>query len=257
MPRRVDKLIALAAIVALALGLSSCGGGSEKTVATVGKSKVSQAMLDHWMGTAFGGDYRAVLGKSAPSGMVSDPPDYARCVSVAQRIVPKTPSGAPKLNESQLRVKCRQLNDAVREQALSYILSVLWRAEEGVELGKPATEREISAKLREVIYAQYRNPAGFRRMLAKERRTVADERFLLKRNILEERFLSRIKARVAKLGGGQQALGKLVLANNAKWTAKTSCSPGYRAWECKEAAGTHEASPSGAVVLERLSRGEA
>jgi len=227
------------------------------TVAIVGRTKVSQAMLDHWMTTVIGGDYRAALGRTAPVGLVSDPPNYTRCVSVAEGIVPKINSGKPTLSKAQLRLMCRQLNAAVREQALSYVLAVLWRAEEGVELGAPATESEISAKLRELIYTQYHTPAGFRRMLAQERRTVADERFLLERNILEGRFLGRMKARAAKLGGGQQTFAKLVFANNAKWTAKTSCSRGYRAWECKEAASSHEASPAGAIVLERLSRGEA
>src|SRR5690348_1146851 len=165
-------------------------------------------MLDHWMNTVLGGDYRASLGKTAPVGLVSDPPNYSRCVSVADAIAPKTSSGKPKLSQAQLRVKCHQLNAAIREQALSYILAVLWRAEEGVELGAPATEGEISARLREMIYTQYHGPAGFRQMLSNQGRTVADERFLLKRNILEGRFLARMKARAAKLGGGQQAFAK-------------------------------------------------
>jgi hypothetical protein len=245
----------------LLLGLSACGS-SEKVVATIGKTKISQAMLDHWMGSVAGSDYHATFNTTAPLGLVSDPPRYGRCVQAAASFAPKV-AGKPKLNHAQLLVKCKQLDAAVKEQALSYILSVLWRTEEGEELGSPVTQAQISAQLAKLIRSNYHSPAEFRQMLADQHRTLADERFLLKRNMLEQRFLQRMNARVAKLGGGQQTFGKLVLANNAKWKAKTSCSPGYRAWQCKQAnfspddPASPDSGPTVGIVLETLSRGEA
>jgi hypothetical protein len=245
----------------LLLGLSACDS-SEKVVATIGKTKISQAMLDHWMGSVAGSDYHATFNTTAPPGLVSDPPHYARCVQAAASFAPKA-AGKPKLSNAQLLVKCRQLNAAVKEQALSYILSVLWRTEEGEEIGSPVTQAQISAQLAKLIRSNYHSTAEFRQMLADQHRTLSDERFLLKRNMLEQRFLQRTKARVAKLGGGQQTFGKLVLANNAKWKAKTSCSTGYRAWQCKQANFSPDdpappgAGPTVGIVLETLSRGEA
>lgn len=247
-------LIPCAVAVSLALGLSACGGG-DKTVATIGETKISQAVLDHWMNVVLGGDYRTALNGLAPAGLVSDPPRYARCVSVAEGIVPKV-AGGPKLTAPQLLVKCHQLYTAIKEQALSYVLSVLWSRGQAAELGlHMPSEGEISSGLRALIYAQFKDPANFRKVIAGQRRSLADVRFLIKRNILQTEIAPRIKARAARLGGGERTYYKLVVQNSARWQAKTSCSPGYRAWECKQYGSGDEAKPPPAVVLEYFEKG--
>jgi hypothetical protein len=242
----------------LALGLSACGGGEEsKTVATVGRTVVSQTTIDHWMDVVLGGDYTAALNERAPDGLVSDPVRYGGCISAAERIVPKV-AGKPGLTTIQLRKKCRQLNIAIREQALAYVLSVVWSREEGTELGiRLPDAREIDSHLRELIYSQFKNPANFQKVIAKQHRSLADVRFLIKRNILQQQIYARIKARAARLGGGAKAIYEIVLQNNAKWQAKTSCRPGYRAWECRQYGTAGEAKPPAAVVLEQLHNGVA
>jgi hypothetical protein len=246
--------LALATAALLALALSACGG-AEKTVATVGQSKISQATLSHWMTTQLGSDYQGAVGKQAPLGLVSDPPDYAGCLSVARRVVPSL-NGHPQLSDSQLRQKCRQLNTAVREQALSYVISVLWRVEEGAEMGIHVHPRELSSEVQRLVGKEYRSPAAFKRYLLDMRKTLGDERYQLTRNLLERKFLTRLKARSDALGGAPGALLKLVNENIAKLTAKTSCSAGYQAWQCKQyGASAAAASPAAAVVIERLVTG--
>jgi len=259
MPRTLLKLhgrLVLAAIAIFALALSACGhSGESKTIAMVGETKVTQATIDHWMGVVLGGDYAAALNERAPDGLVSDPPHYARCVSAAEGIVRRA-SARPKLTSAQLRVKCRQLNTAVKEQALAYVLSVLWSREEGAELGiRLPDEAEISTQLSALVDGQFAGPSNFQKTLAKQRRSLADVRFLIKRNILQTQISARIKARAASLGGGARTIYELVLQNNAKRQARTICSPGYRAWECKQYGSAGEAKPPPAVVLERLYKG--
>lgn len=259
MPRTVfksSKLIVLGTILALALNLSACGSsGQGQTIATAGKTEVSQVTIDHWMDVVLGGDYTAALDERAPDGLVSDPPRYTHCVSVAEGIVPKI-LGKPKLTRTQLRQKCRQLNTAVREQALAYVLSVIWSQEEGAELGiRLPSEREISSHLRELIYSQFKSPGNFQKVIARQHRSLADVRFLVTRNIIQTEIYARIRARAARLGGGKATIYRLVLQNNAKWQAKTSCRSGYRAWECKQYGSAGEAKPPAAVVLEELSKG--
>jgi hypothetical protein len=239
----------------LILGLSACGGSDPKIVARIGEhTTVSQAFLDHWMKVVVGGDYRTVIGGLSPDGLVSDPPRFASCASAARRI-PEI-AGRRKLTAAQVLAKCHQLNTAVKEQALSYVLSVLWSREEAAALGIPMpSQSEISSRLRTLVYDTSKNPADFRKVLSGQHRSVSDERFLLLRNILVAKIDARIKARAARLGGGIRPFYKLVLQNNAKWKAKTSCSPGYQAWECKQFKG--EAKPPPAVVLEYFERGVA
>jgi hypothetical protein len=248
-------LAALALIAGLlALGLCSCAGGSgssDPTVATVGKSKISRSSLNHWMLALSGDDYHGLVGTSAPAGLVSEPADYPRCVAVAKQIKPKTlPALVP--NEARLKIRCRQLHTAVKEQALSYLISGLWLSEEGAEVGQNVSDRELSRQLQEHAYREYPSPAAFRRSLASRHWSVADERYSLKGTLLDNKFIERIKARAAALGGGQQTYVKLVNERNAKWSAKTRCSSGYTAWQCRSDGIGGEAKPPGSVVIEQL-----
>jgi len=249
MRKLARTLSAVGACLTLALGLAACGDSGVKTVATVGKTKVSQTTLKHWMQVVFGGDYLAALGGPAPVGLVADPVDYPKCISVARTMAPKS------VSDAELHARCRGLNAAVREQALGYVLGVLWRIEEGAELGIRPSERELAERLKALIHNQYGTTAAFNKVLADNSRTLADERFLLKRNILQVKLMARFKAKAARIGGGEKTLAKLILKNNAKWTAKTSCSPGYVAWECKQYGPSYEGRSSVAVAIEGLSAG--
>jgi hypothetical protein len=172
-------------------------------------------------------------------------------VAAAKTIKPaKLPASIP--NEARLKIRCRQLYTAVKEQALSYLISVLWRAEEGAEVGQSVSDREVSRQLQELADQNYKSPAAFRRFLASRHWSLADERYLLKRNLLDTKFLERLKARVASLGGGQQAYARLVRENVAKWSGKTSCNSGYTAWQCRPSGSTAEADPSASVLVEQL-----
>lgn len=239
----------------LIFGLSSCGGSGDPTVATVGKTKVSRSTLNHWMNTMVGGDYQEISGEPAPAGLVSEPANYSRCVTAAKRIKPKS-SSAPPLNEAQLQIRCRQLHTAVKEQALSYLISALWRSEEGAELGQSVSESELSRKVQELAYREYKSPAAFRRFLASRHWSIADERYLLRRNLLDAKFLQRLKQRAAALGGGEKAFGKLTSENIAKWRAKTSCSSGFTAWQCRKDGSTGEADPSAATLVKQITGDE-
>ena len=256
-PTRNPLLPTLAALLllTLCLGLSACGGsGDGQTVATVGKSTITKSTLNHWMSTVVGGDYHQVVGRRAPAGLVTEPADYPRCVSAAERVVASsTATPKPSYDHAQLLQKCHQLHKALKEQALSYLIAVLWRAEEGKEVGESVSDRELDQRVSEIRYKEYANPAQFDRYLAERNWTIGDERYLLKRNMLDDKYLARLKAQVAKLGGNEQAYGRLVRENVAKWTSKTSCSPGYRAWQCKQAASSKEARPSPSQLLEYLS----
>jgi hypothetical protein len=233
------------------LGLSACGNGDNPTVATVGKTKISRSTLNHWMATLAGGDYQEIVGNSAPVGLVSEPADYPRCVAAAKTIKPKSlPASIP--NEARLKIRCRRLHTAVKEQALSYLISALWRVEEGAELGWGVSDREVARQVQELAYRDYKSPAAFRRFLASRHWSLADERYLLKRNLLDTKFLERLRARAAALGGGEKTFGKLVQKNIAKWRAKTSCSPGYTAWQCRPGGSTAEADPPPSVLVEQL-----
>jgi hypothetical protein len=238
----------------LILGLSACGSGTaSRGVATVGKTKISQSTLNHWMSATLGSDYHNLVRSTAPVGLVSEPADYPRCVATARTIKPKSlPASVP--NEARLKIRCRQLYVAIKEQALSTLIAGLWRVEEGAELGQNVSDREVSRQVQEVAYRDYKSPAAFRRFLASEHWSLADERYLAKTNLIETKFIDRLNRHVASLGGSRQTYARLVRENVAKWSARTHCSPGYTAWQCRPSGSTAEADPSASILVEKLGR---
>jgi hypothetical protein len=251
------KLFASVALVTLVLGVLACGDTSEDaTVATVGKhTKVSRATLNHWMELTLGGDYRPLFHASFPAGLVSDPPDYERCTR-ASAAIPEVP-GKPKLTADQRRLKCRQLYPAIKEQALNSLLSSLWIREEARELGVSEPRgTEVATRLRAYIAHDFKSPAEFREVIAQQHRSLSDVRYTIQSTLLQSSIADRLKAQAAQLGGqSQAALYKLVVQNNAKWQARTSCSAGYRSSQCKQYRSGSEVKPPANIVLEYFRKG--
>jgi parvulin-like peptidyl-prolyl isomerase len=249
---KLKSLLGLSvAITLLAVAVDGCGTSKSQTVATVGKSTIDTVVLDHWMNVVMGNVYSQLTRTAAPAGLVSAPPRYSACVSASRRIGSgSTASSLP--STAELRMKCRQLDAAIKEQALSELLSVLWRVEEAAQLGVRVSEREVSRQLQETAYKEYASPAQFRRELAEKHLTLTDMRYLIKRDLLAGKFQERLQRHAGALGGGEQTYARLANENTAKWTARTDCKPGYLAWQCKQFGSSKEASPTATQVIEQL-----
>jgi hypothetical protein len=247
--RRRFILLALAAALGLAVcALSACGGSNGKVVASVGKSEITQTSLAHWMETMVGGDYRELNAETSPQGLVSDPPDYSRCVQAAKQI--PTTSGKH-LSEVELHLKCRQLYTVVKEQALSFLISELWAKEQAAAHGLSVSEAELNRAFGEFRSRQWPSPAQLKRYLSEQHRSLSDERALFKRNLLGKKTFKALE----KQAGDEQSFVKLVKAENAKLTARTECKAGYRSLQCRQYASGKEAAPSAAVLVEQLKAG--
>jgi hypothetical protein len=238
----------LAALALATCALGACGGSDSKVVASVGKSEITQASLDHWMETTAGGDYREANAETSPEGLVSDPPDYSRCVNAARQI--PTTSGK-QLSEAELDLKCRQLYTVIKEEALSFLISEIWAKEQASAHGQSVSEAELNRGFAELRSNQWPNPGQLTRYLSEQHRTLSDERALLKRNLLAKKTFKALKTKA----GDELSFIKLVKAENAKLSARTDCKAGYRALQCRQYASGTGASPSAAVLVEQLKAG--
>lgn len=247
----------IAMLLAASLALAACGGGGKnETVATVGqRTKVTRATLDHWMEVTLGSGYQGLFHAHFPAGLISDPPDYARCARAAEGI-PRTP-GRPKLTDDQRRVRCRQLYAALEEQALNFVISSLWTREEARELGIPMPGgRELGARLRAYIDNDFKSSANFRNVIAAQHRSLSDVRFMVETTLLQGSIEARLRARAGHLSANSQAaFYRLVVQNRTKWQAKTSCNRGYRASQCKQYGPGSELKPAANQVLEYFRKG--
>jgi hypothetical protein len=117
------------------------------------------------------------------------------------------------------------------------------------------SSREVERSLAKTK-AEYATDASFEAFLANNGRTLADERFLIRRGLLAERLEAQRRRVLGRTVKGKEALGLALLESYAeslkKWAAHTVCSPGYVIRECSGYKETEAAKPSPAVVLEQI-----
>jgi hypothetical protein len=231
--KRPLRSVASLTLAVAALGLAACGGsGSGETVAQVGGSAITRTAVSHWMSTLGGGDYYELSGShTLPAGLISDPPNYSRCVSTleaASAASAHTDSTlAAALTPTELLRKCRELNLALRTQATAYLVAAQWQAAVDRDEGITATEQEVQQLFEKVKAEQYPTAADLSQYLASHRSNLADFLFILKLDVLQSKAGS-------KLTGGDQQTAVAFSEAGRRWTAKTSCSAGYVVMHCKQ-----------------------
>lgn len=235
-------------LIAMGLGLSACGGGSssDDVVAQVGSTAITKAEVSHWMSTLAGGDFYEISHKHmVPAGLVSEPPNYAACAARLEAAASSL-SGRSKPTAAQISSKCRQLYQALRLQTLEFLISSHWLMGLYLEEGLTATDAETTKLLNQIKADQFPEE-DLQKYLARRRRSLSDERFIVKLDVLRQKAQRKLEA------GGKQALAKFTEAGQ-RWTAKTNCYAGYVVQHCRQYKGspTIPATASPAVLLEQV-----
>lgn len=247
-------LSALAVLLPLLL-LSGCGGGGDSVTRIEGSSAtISKPMLDHWMRAVVATDFRVSVLRRAPLGLASEPADYPECVAAAKTVVPKAPTGQLRLSDAEILHKCKQLYQAIRNQAMTYLLSAQWTMLEAKELGIPLSEAELHREFLRYRKEAYSSPAKFQTYMKERRLLLSDVLYQLRRNVLVTRILPKFQAKVKRAGGGSTVYAKLVTERYHALIAKTSCKAGYVMESCKEYHAPAKELPSPSVILEGFAR---
>jgi hypothetical protein len=236
-PRRIRSLLpplaALAGCLAL-LSLTACGSSNESLAKIQGTSgAITKPMLNHWMRAMAGGDFRSNVGTKSPLGLVSEPANYSECATAADKLVPRSFSGQPKLTHAQILQKCRELHSALKAQAMSFLLSVQWTIAEGEEVGLKVSDALLHKEFQRYRKEVWKTPAKERAFLSERHWVLSDVLYQLKRNILVTRMLPAFEAKVKQAGGGEQVYAKLATQRYNSLIAKTKCKPGYVVQGCK------------------------
>jgi hypothetical protein len=255
-PRLLLLLTPLAIALTIAI-LTGCGGGSDESLVHMqGSSEtITKPMLNHWMRTMAGGDFREAIGTKGPAGLVSEPANYPECEAAASKVAPKTPTGKPKPGAAQIARKCRQLYRSVKGQTLSFLLSVQWETTLGAEQGIKVSHAELQKEFENLRAQTFPTDADLRRYLEERNWVLSDIYYQLKRNIIVRRLLPNFLAKVKRAGGGEVVYAKLALERYKRQIARTSCKPGFVAPGCREYHGSEIVLPPVAVLLEDLTAG--
>jgi hypothetical protein len=244
---RAKRLTALSVACLAAVGLTACGNSGElpaNAVARVGNTTITTALFDHWMLALLGSDYSERGSSRAPAGLVGDPPGYGRCPSVVKAAMSVGPTGQATLSAGVLERKCQQLNEALKQQTMSYLILSEWIADQEDESGEKITESELHRRFASLKAELFPTEADLASFLASRDWTLSDELFSIRRELLSAKL-------VKQLAKGSRSATPFF----KKWTAVTNCRPGYVVEQCKQykASSAAPASPSIASIVEELS----
>lgn len=245
--RSVTALITGVVIALTVLTVTGCGDSAgSRVVANVGGSIITRADVNHWMSTIMSQEYYGLATKpSAPPAIVGDPPNYPVCISRLEDAAARSPIKVV-VSTSHLLVKCRELFQALKLEAVGFLVKVAWTAGVTQDLG-------ITASASEVRVVANRQDTDFREddpvhnLLRTHQLSYSDELLEAKPGVLSSKLLTKLKA------GGSQTAAKLA-ALERRWTAKTNCQPGYVVEHCRQYASQPATTglPSAVVLLEQV-----
>jgi hypothetical protein len=199
------------------------------------------------MATLAGGSYYELSGRqTVPAGLVSDPPHYGQCVARLEAAAAAAPNKKYQASGVQLLNKCRELNLQLRLDAVGLLVSVHFVFGLARSGGVSTSDAEALAALKKSNAERFPTPAALSADQAAKRISLSDELLLMKKDVLAERLIAKLKA---------QNNGAFILRAEAEWTAKTDCKPGYVVEHCRqyhEAPRTASSPPSAAVLLEQV-----
>ncbi|THD79798.1 MAG: hypothetical protein E7812_08725 [Phenylobacterium sp.] len=198
------------------------------------------------MTTFAGRDYYTVSHHlTALPGLVSDPPQYARCVAKLEAAAASSPTGQAKETAVQLLSKCRELYEALRIQATGFLVSAQRAIDLAREMGITVTAASVQAFSRRVQAADYASEAQFRHFLESTGETQADSTLEAKVELLGAKVLKKIAATAGR---------ERYVIDGGRWDAGAVCQPGYVVEYCKEFTGgtTYPSTPPPSVLMEQV-----
>jgi hypothetical protein len=248
----VATFMALAAVAVLACART----GGPVVVARVDGTPITRATLSHWMAVIVAGDNLEHVGRRAPGGLVSDPPDQRACRSAIESMGQPKEQGRASREEKRLAMQCHELHAGVAQQTLSFLIHGMWSAKESAQLGIVVGDREVQQRLEKVKAEHYPTNAAFEKFLSDSGLTLSDERLLIRQSLQMERLEVWHRHSLSGKVSGGEALERALIEGDAQrlqmWSKRTRCSPGYDVQECTGFKALNRSVTPPALLLEQI-----
>ncbi len=208
-------------------------------VALVGRDAIAEGQLERWAAAVAVTELPAPT-RPLPLGVVPDPPGYGNCIVYLEGVA-EAERARPAPDRAQLKQRCAQEREALRQSALTELIRRRWEREEARKMGVKVTSREVD----EAIRRRFSTEAELRRYLAFTRLPMSDVRFLTAEMALEAKWYRANIPAYAKLkreGPESEQLANEIdtgltsvnLRVARTWTPRTRCRTGYVVSVCSE-----------------------
>jgi hypothetical protein len=206
---------------------------------------VTRGEVNQWMKTVAGGSYYELSRKhTIPEGLVSDPPNYPRCVSQLEATAAAAPSKLYNVPTTHLLKKCQEMYRALRYSAMELLIAIQFVIDLAKYMQIGTTDKEVLAAYNKSNAPLYPTPAALAASQAARKVTTSEELLLMKKDVLANKILARLKKPGTK--------PSVLIDAEAVLAAKTDCRPGYVVEHCKQFHNPPPHVPSGAVLMEQV-----
>jgi foldase protein PrsA len=180
-------------VVALALGVSACGGGMPgNSVATVGDQTIKRDTFDHWMKIIAISQASQTNPNAAKTAAVPDPPDFAKCVAAKKKTAPKPAKGQPEPTDAQFKTQCQQQYDQFKSEVLGFLIRSTWLDQEATKQSVKVTDKEVQKQIDDIKKQQFTQKGSYEKFLQTAGLTNEDVLFQQRVRTLQDKITAKI-----------------------------------------------------------------
>jgi foldase protein PrsA len=193
-------------VVALALGVSACGGGLPgNSVATVGDQTIKRDTFDHWMRIITISQASQTNPNAAKTVAVPDAPDFEKCVAQKKKTAPKPAKGQPEPTAAQFKTQCKQQYDQFKSEVLGFLIRSTWLDQEALKQKVKVTDKEVQKQIDDIKKQQFTQKGSYEKFLQTAGLTNEDVLFQQRVRELQNKITQKVTKGKDKVTDAQVA----------------------------------------------------
>jgi foldase protein PrsA len=193
----IKSILGIAALGLLAIAISACGNDVPSgAVAKVDDETISQDEFDKWF-NIFAAQSQPVQGGGAAAPV---PPDFEKCVAAKKK--QPLPQGQKKPSDSDLKKQCKSEYDALKSQAMQFLINSTWIRQEAEKQDVKVSDAEIKRSLEDEKKRSFPNDTGdkkYKQFLKTSGMTEEDVLLGMELQALQQKITQKITADAKKV----------------------------------------------------------
>jgi parvulin-like peptidyl-prolyl isomerase len=180
-------------VLALAFGVSACGGGLPgNSVATIGDQTIKRSTFDHWMRIITISQAGQTNPNAAKTTPVPDSPDFTQCVAAKKKTAAKPAKGQPEPTDAQFKTQCKQQYDQFKSEVLGFLIRSTWLDQEANKLKVTLSDKQVQKEIDDIKKQQFAQKGSYEKFLQQAGLTNEDVLFQQRVRDLQTKITAKV-----------------------------------------------------------------
>jgi foldase protein PrsA len=182
-PARSLPVLALAGLCAAAA--AGCGNAvPANSVAKVGDATITKSEFERWLGNAARGQ------QQGGAAAAPDPPSFEKCVAGLQK--QRQPKGAGKQSDAQLKARCKQQYDQLKQEVMQFLIQAQWVQQEAKSRDVEVSDAEVRKSFEDQKKQAFPKPADYKKFLKDSGMSEEDILYRVKLDQLQTKLTQKV-----------------------------------------------------------------